>query len=62
VGVLAAECAEHPLQRVVAVDLVVAVAHHQHCREVRNPAPDEAQDVQRRVVGPVRVLDDQDRR
>jgi len=60
---VAARClAEQAVQRVLAVQFVVAVGEDQHGRDVGDPPGEVAQRVQRRVVGPVDVLDDQDGR
>jgi hypothetical protein len=57
-----AEDAQHPLQLVVAPDLLAPVGDHQHGGQFVHPTTDVPQHVKRRVVGPVRVLDDQEGR
>jgi hypothetical protein len=58
----AAEAAEHALQRVLAPDLVRAIGEQQQRGQVADPAADVAQQVERRAVRPVHVLDRQDGR
>ena len=58
----AGKAAEHPLQRMVPVDLVVAVGHDQHGGQGVHPAPEVAQHVERCLVRPMRVLHHQHRR
>jgi hypothetical protein len=59
--VLAGERAEHPPQRMVVAQLVVAVGEHQHAGQLRDTPGEVADDVQGGVVGPVHVLDDHQR-
>ena len=47
-----------PVQRMVAAQFVVAVGEHQQRRQLARAAGEEAQHVERGVVGPVHVLDD----
>jgi hypothetical protein len=54
--------AEQLLQRMRSGQLVVAVRQHQNGRQVGDPADQVPQHVQRRFVGPVHVLDGEDRR
>jgi len=48
--------AQDPAERVVGAQLVVAVGDDQHRRGALQPASQEHQQVQGRLVGPVRVL------
>jgi hypothetical protein len=45
-----------------AFELVVPVAGEGECRDGLDPAAEQPQDVERCLVGPVHVLDDEDRR
>ena len=57
---VAAGClAQQAMQRVLAVQLVVAVGEDEHGGQVRDPADEVTQRVEGRVVRPVNVLDDQ---
>ena len=56
------ELAERDPQRMGAVELVVAVARDDEGGHGRDAAAEQAKDVERRVVGPVHVLEDHDRR
>ena len=58
----AAQRAQHVPQGVSGRDLVVAVGHDEQRRQVVDPPADVAQHVERRVVCPVHVLDDEHRR
>ena len=58
----ARELAEHEPERVGAVELVVAVAGENESGNALDPANEQLQDVERGLVRPVQVLDDQDRR
>ena len=60
--VAARELAERDPQRVGAVELVVAVAGDEQRRDGRDAAAEQAQHVERRLVGPVHVLEHDDRR
>ena len=60
--VAAQEIAERDAQRVRRLELVVAVARDQQRRHARDPPRQQAQHVERRLVGPVRVLEHDDRR
>ena len=51
-----AQSAQHPLQRMAATDLVVAIGHEQHRGQVGDPPSHVAQHVERRLVGPVHIL------
>ena len=44
------------------VDLVVAIGEQEHRRQVRNPATEEPEHVERRTVSPMHVIDHQERR
>ena len=52
-----AELAEQDAQRVAAVESLVAIAENHEQRHGLDPARDETDDVQRRLVRPVHVLD-----
>ena len=52
---------QHP-NRVRTVELVVAIRCHDERGGGLDPAPDDTHDVQRRLVGPVHVLDHENRR
>ena len=52
------EVAQHRAQRVVGADRV-AVRHHQQQRQRVDPAGEEPDEVEGRLVGPVQVLDDE---
>ena len=56
----AGERAQHPHQRVAALDLIVAVGEDHQSAQPVEPPRQEAQHVQRCVVGPVHVLDHED--
>ena len=53
---------QEPSQRMIPGHLVVAEGQHDDGGQVGDAAPEQAQEVQRGVVGPVHVLDDQHRR
>jgi hypothetical protein len=53
--------AENAPQRMRPVELVVAIRHHGESTECVDSPPEEAQDVERRLICPVGVLDDEDR-
>ena len=53
--------AEQAVQRMLAVQLIVTVGENEHRRQLSDPPDQEAQRVQRGIVGPVHVLDDQHR-
>ena len=55
------QIADHRAQRMLVVHLVVAVAHHQHHAQPGEPPAEEFDQVECRIVRPVRVLDDHDR-
>jgi hypothetical protein len=59
---LGPERAQHPAQRMVVAQLVVAVGQQQHAGQGRDPPGQVADHVQGGVVGPVHVLDDHHRR
>ena len=59
---LGGERAQHPAQRVVVAQLVVAVGQQQHAGQRRDAPGEVAEHVQGGVVGPVHVLDDHHRR
>jgi len=54
--------AEHDPGRVVSVELVIPEARDHECGCALDPAPDEPEDVERGLVRPVDVLEDQDGR
>ena len=56
------EVADHPAQGVVAVDLAVAIGDDESERQVAGAAAEHAEQLQRGVIGPVGVLDDDDGR
>ena len=56
-----AQAAEHEPERMGAVELVVAIGGDRQGRDTLELAPQEAQDVERGLVGPVHVLEDEDR-
>ena len=56
-----AQAAEDDPERVRPVELVVAIGGDSQCRDSLELAPQEAQDVERGLVGPVHVLEDEDR-
>jgi predicted nucleotidyltransferase len=56
------ELAEHDPERMGAVDLVVAVAGENERGDRLEPSRQQPEDVERRLVGPVDVLEDEDRR
>jgi hypothetical protein len=56
------ELAQHAAQRMARLQLVVAVRRHDHGRHVRETAGEEPQHVEGRLVGPVDVLEHEDRR
>ena len=60
--VAARELAERDPQRVGAVELVVAVAGDEQRRDGRDATAEQAEHVERRLVGPVHVLEHDDRR
>ena len=55
------ETADDPPERVVRAQLLLAVGDHQQRRQLRHPPGQRLQHVQGRLVGPVRVLDHDDR-
>ena len=55
------QLAERDAQRVVALELVVAVGDRDERRHRRDPACEQAEQVERRLVGPVQVLEHDDR-
>ena len=55
------ELAEHDAQRVVALELVVAVGRDHQRRHARHAPAEQVHEVERRLVGPVQVLEDDDR-
>jgi len=57
--VAARRVAEQAIQRVRTAQLVVAVGEHEDGGQLGDPPDEVAQRVERRVVGPVHVLDDQ---
>ena len=57
-----AQIAEHDAQRVLALQLVVAVGRDHQRRHSRRPPAEQVHDVERRLVGPVEILQDDDRR
>jgi hypothetical protein len=59
---LGPERAQHPAQRMVVAQLVVAVGQQQHAGQGRDPPGQVADHVKGGVVGPVDVLDDHHRR
>ncbi len=59
--VAGAELAEQDAERMVAVDLIAAIRGDQERGERVDPAGDDPENVQRRLVGPVNVLEDDDR-
>ena len=54
------ELAEEDAERMVAVDLIAAIGGDQESGEHVDPAGDDPEDVQRRLVGPVNILEDDD--
>src|SRR5204862_7279931 len=56
------ELAEHDPQERRALELVVTVRTEDERRERLQPAAEQPQDVERRLVGPVEVLEHEDRR
>ena len=60
--VAAGGLAEQAVQRVITAELIIAVGQHQDRGQPGNPPGQVPQRIQRRFVGPVNVLDDQDRR
>jgi hypothetical protein len=61
-GAAGRQLAEHDPERMRAVELVVAVGGHDQGRHRLHPAGEQQQDVQGRLVGPVHVLEHEDRR
>jgi hypothetical protein len=59
---LARQLTQRHAQRVPTVQLVVAVAGDQQRRDARDPPAAQPQHVERRLVGPVHVLEHDDRR
>ena len=57
----AGQAADHPPERVIGAQLLLPIGDHQQCRQLRHPAGQRPQHVQGRLVGPVRVLDHDDR-
>ena len=60
--VAAGRLAQQAMERVLAVQLVVAVGEDQDGRQVGDPPDEETQRVERRVVSPVNVLNNQNGR
>jgi hypothetical protein len=58
----AAQLAEHHAERVIAPQLVVAVGRDHQRRHPRQPAAKEVDDVERRLVSPVKILEYDDAR
>src|SRR5690349_17635615 len=52
--------AQHDPQRMGSADLLVAVGTDEQYPGRTEPSGEEGQEVQRRLVGPVQVVDDQD--
>lgn len=61
-GIAGRKLAEHDAQRMVAVKLVAAVREHKEQSCVFRLTREDPHDIERRLVGPVHVLDDQDGR
>ena len=61
-GAVGGQVAEHGPQRVRGTDLVVAVGEHDHDRVIADAPRQEPHEIQRRLVGPVDVLEDDDHR
>ena len=50
---------DHP-QRMLATDLVVTVGSDDQCPRRLDPPPDESKRVERRLVGPMQIIEEQD--
>ncbi len=53
---------EHGAQRMLGPHLIVTVGDDQHDGEMPQAAPEELDQIERRLIGPVNILDDEDRR
>lgn len=60
--VAAGRLAKQAAKRVLPVQLVIAVGKDQDGGQVGNPPDEETQGIKRRLVGPMNVFDDQNRR